>query len=381
MQPQTKKIIRITAIVLASIIGAMILLVGGYVVYVIAQYYRIDDKMALEIHNKQTELVAINKEYSVMSYNVGFGAYSPEYTFFMDEGEMNDGTKMVGTHAKGISYADVDKNVTGQAAVAKRVNADFYFFQEVDEKADRSYKINMLERLSSAMNGYCYTYAVNFHTANLLYPFNDAIGKTTSGLLTLSRYETFSGARRSFPVTTALIDKLFDLDRCFAVHYLRVQGSDKMLVLINLHMSAYDEGGTIRALQLQMLNEVLAEERQKGNYVIAGGDFNHCLIADQFDTDELALSYFESQQKIPEWVKNSVLHNRELAEGFTIAASLNASTCRGADMTYQKGITYSTVIDGFIVSDNVQVVAEYTEDVDYAYSDHNPVVLKFRLIG
>ena len=51
-------------------------------------------------------------------------------------------------------------------------------------------------------------------------------------------------------------------------------------MLINLHMSAYDEGGTIRAKQLEMLNAVLSEERAAGNYVIAGGDFNHCLIAD-----------------------------------------------------------------------------------------------------
>ena len=55
-------------------------------------------------------------------------------------------------------------------------------------------------------------------------------------------------------MTTSFIDKLFDLDRCFAVNYLPVEGSDKKLVLINLHMSAYDKGGTIRAEQLKMLN-------------------------------------------------------------------------------------------------------------------------------
>lgn len=380
MKPEIKKSIKITALVLASLILAMILTVGGYVVYVIAQYYRIDDNTKLDVTNSASGRVSLGVEYSVMSYNVGFGSYSPEYTFFMDEGLMNDGTKTVGIYAKGMNKADVQKNVTGQTAVARRINADFCFFQEVDEKADRSYKINMLESFTTGISGYCHTYAVNFHTANLLYPFNDPIGKTTSGLLTMSKFETATAVRRSFPVTTELISKLFDLDRCFAVHYLPIEGSTKQLVLINLHMSAYDEGGTIRAQQLQMLNGVLQEERNKGNYVVAGGDFNHCLIADQFPTDELALQYFTSQQQIPEWVKNSVLHNSELTTGYTIAAAINASTCRGADMIYQKGVTYSTVIDGFIVSDNVRVVAEYTEDVDYAYSDHNPVVLKFVLM-
>ena len=35
--------------------------------------------------------------------------------------------------------------------------------------------------------------------------------------------------------------------------------------------------------------------------------------------------------------------------------------------------------DGFIVSDNVEVVYYENIDLQYAYSDHDPVILKFRL--
>lgn len=377
---KTKKIIKIVCIVLACIIALFALIVGIYVAYVALQYYRIDDNQTLEIENARTEKVRTEQTYSLLSYNLGFGAYSPEYSFFMDTGEMNDGTKVAGIYAKGMNKADVEKNVSGQLAVSKAQNADFYFFQEVDVKAHRSYKINMYERAKAEFAEYSAVYAENFHTANLLYPFNDPIGKTNAGILTLSRYSTERAVRRSFPITENFIDKLFDLDRCFAVHYLSVEGSEKQLALINLHMSAYDEGGTVRAQQLEMLNGVLAEERAKGNYVIAGGDFNHCLIADNgFDSDEEALQYFESGQKTPDWVKNSVLHNSELAEGFQIVASLNAATCRGADIPYEAGVNYSTVIDGFLVSDNVTIVSEQTVDTQYAYSDHNPVLLQFKL--
>lgn len=377
---KTKKIIKIVCIVLACIVALFALIVGIYVAYVALQYYRIDDNQTLEIENARTEKVRTEQTYSLLSYNLGFGAYSPEYSFFMDTGEMNDGTKVAGIYAKGMNKADVEKNVSGQLAVSKAQNADFYFFQEVDVKAHRSYKINMYERAKAEFAEYSAVYAENFHTANLLYPFNDPIGKTNAGILTLSRYSTERAVRRSFPITESFIDKLFDLDRCFAVHYLPVEGSEKQLALINLHMSAYDEGGTVRAQQLEMLNGVLAEERAKGNYVIAGGDFNHCLIADNgFDSDEEALQYFESGQKTPDWVKNSVLHNSELAEGFQIVASLNAATCRGADIPYEAGVNYSTVIDGFLVSDNVTIVSEQTVDTQYAYSDHNPVLLQFKL--
>lgn len=375
-----KKIIKTVLVVLLAIILLFAATVGGYVAYVALQYYRIEDMQSLEICDVVEKSVSTETEYSVISYNLGFGAYSPEYSFFMDTGVMQDGTAVAGKYAKGMSKADVEKNVTGQLNVAKEQNCDFYLFQEVDEKAARSYKIDMRQRGRNELSGYSTVYAENFHTANLFYPFNDPIGKTNAGIMTYSRYKMQSSVRRSFPITDSFIDKLFDLDRCFSISYLPVEGKNASLALINLHMSAYDEGGKIRAQQLKMLNEVLAEERAKGNYVVAGGDFNHCLIADYFDSDDKAFAYFESKQKTPDWVKNSVLHQSEIAEGFNLVASINEATCRGADIPYEKGVNFVTVIDGFIVSDNVSVIDKTTVDTQYAYSDHNPVKMSFKLL-
>lgn len=378
-QSKAKKAVKITAISLAALVGAFLFIVIVYVIYVAAQYYRIEDGLSLEVENAREEQVAIGKDYTLVSYNLGFGAYSPEYSFFMDTGEMKSGEKVAGKYAKGMSREDVEKNVSGQMEFAKNAGADFYFFQEADEKADRSYKIDMPERMRGALPEYSSVYAENFHTANLIYPFNDPIGATNAGIVTFSRYRIESAVRRSFPITTSFIDKLFDLDRCFSVQYLPVEGSDKYLALVNLHMSAYDEGGTIRAEQLKMLNAVLAEERAKGNYVVAGGDFNHCLIADQFESDEAALAAFAGEQVVPDWVKNSVLHEAELAEGFKISANKEKATCRGADIPYTAGVNYETVVDGFLYSDNVEVIAEETVGGSYEFSDHNPVKLTFRL--
>ncbi len=376
-----KKTVKIVCIALACVFGAFALTVGGYVAYVALQYSRIADNKTLDVLHGRDSEVRVGESYSVLSYNLGFGAYSPAYSFFMDTGVMDDGASVKGKYAKGMNRADVDKNVRGQIDVLLAQSADFCFLQEADEKADRSYDINMVSRIREAMPDYGSTYAENFHTAYLLYPFGDPIGKTDAGMLTLSRYKVESAVRRSFPVTKSFIDKLFDLDRCFSVHYLPVADSDKKLVLIHLHMSAYDKGGTIRAKQLAMLNAVLKEERDKGNYVIAGGDFNHCLIADKFETDELALQAFASRQRTPDWVKNSVWHASELTDGFSIAADESAATCRGADIPYTRGVNYTTVVDGFLVSDNVCIEEEKTVDTAFAYSDHNPVLLRFRLIA
>ena len=95
-----------------------------------------------------------------------------------------------------------------------------------------------------------------------------------AGIVTMSKYDIESSVRYSLPIDESFPTKFFDLDRCFMITRYRA-GDSKELVLINVHLSAYDEGGVYRKKQLELLNEVLKQERDKGNYVIAGGDFNH----------------------------------------------------------------------------------------------------------
>ena len=50
----------------------------------------------------------------------------------------------------------------------------------------------------------------------------------------------------------------------------------------------------------------------------------------------------------------------------------------GVDIPYEKGVSFCSTIDGFIVSDNVVATAQNV-DSGFAYSDHNPVLMTFRL--
>ena len=189
-------------------------------------------------------------------------------------------------------------------------------------------------------------------------------------MLTLGKYQISESVRRQFPVDNSFITKFTDLDRCFMVSRVPLENG-KELLLVNLHLSAYDEGGKIRAKQLALLNQVFEEEREKGNYVIAGGDFNHD-IADSIES-------FPTGQKVPGWV--SELDDSQLADGYHFVKADNAAevpTCRGADIPYEKGVTYTVIVDGFIVSDGITARAENL-DGEFRYSDHNPVKLTFVL--
>ena len=136
-------------------------------------------------------------------------------------------------------------------------------------------------------------------------------------------------------------------------------------------MSAYDEGGTIRSKQLELLNRTMKNEYDKGNYVIVGGDFNHAL--------NIPSDTFDSEQKVPEWVYN--LSDYNLADGMSIVNADNNTevpTCRSSDIPYTKGANYTSVLDGFVISDNIVATAKNI-DADFMYSDHNPVKLMFKL--
>ena len=370
MNTKAKKALKISLFTLLGIVGLVVLILVGYVIYLSATFYRIRDNLLLDITNSQTSQVSIGEDYTITTYNIGFGAYSQDFDFFMDSGQMLDGTKVSGSGSRAKNKQTVLDNTTGALQIIQNQDTDFAFFQEVDTHSDRSHFVNQYEMLQNGLGAdYSSVYASNFHSGYLFYPLTNPHGSVNSGIATFSKYQIAESVRRSFPIDMGFFNKFFDLDRCFVVNRLNIEGSDKQLVLINLHMSAYDEGGKIRAKQLELLKTILSEEYELGNYVIAGGDWNHD-IADSLNT-------FDTQQTVPSWVAQ--ITEEDLPDGFSFASSKNAPTCRSTDKKNEKGVNYSVVIDGFIVSNNVSVSLIENIDTDFMYSDHNPVKMTFSL--
>lgn len=334
------------------------------------QYYRIDDNTILKTENPQAEKANAASTFTITTYNIGFGAYNHDFSFFMDSGVMKDKTAVQGEYARAQSKSIVHTNTNGALRVAKNDDSDFYFFQEVDKNSTRSFYINQYEDMKKTFPSYGSVYINAFHSGYLLYPFTEPHGSVESGLVTLSRYAIDENIRRQYPIDNSFILKFTDLDRCFTLSRIQLDNG-KQLVLINSHMSAYDAGGTIRKQQLALLNSVLDEEYKKGNYVIVGGDFNHD-IADSKHT-------FPTQQVVPEWIYQ--LGEEDISSDFYRVVANNAKevpTCRSSDIPYEKGVNYTAIVDGFIVSNNIKATAKNI-DTDFTYSDHNPVQMSFQL--
>ncbi|MDO5107569.1 MAG: endonuclease [Coriobacteriaceae bacterium] len=376
-QPEKKRIspIKVILKLVLCVLLVAVAAVGSYVAYLSITYYRIDDGVSLDVTGPATAEAAqieVGQPYTAVTYNIGFGAYVPDFSFFMETGVMADGTATRGASGTASSEDVVHFSTDGVIGTLQQLDPDFIIAQEVDVDSTRSYHVDQCAALMGAFPTYQAVFASNFHSGFLAYPFHDMHGSVQSGLLTLSSVQVSSATRRSYPIDESFPWKFFDLDRCFSV--TRIPTSDgHELVLVNTHMSAYDEGGVYRAKQLDLMLGFLTAERAAGNYVIAGGDWNHALAGSR--------ELYPSAAAAPDWV--ATFDDDLLPEGFSVVRAENledVATCRGSDMPYEPGVSYEVTVDGFIVSDNVSATA-VNVDAGFAYSDHNPVLLTFELVG
>ena len=386
------KVLKRVLLYFSFVLAAILLFVLGYVIFILLSYSRIDDNLNLDIDGSAVNsVVEINEELSISSYNIGFGAYSQNYTFFLDSAETVDGIATQGYYGTALNKEEVLFNTNGAIKTIKELNPDFAIFQEVDIKVTRSYKIDQYQMIKDAFNHNNLTYGINFDTAFLPYPLYDMHGKTLAGIATASKYQIQKATRISLPIADNL-SKLFDLDRCFVINEFKTSNDNK-LIIVNIHMSAYDEGGVIRKQQLDILNKYLIEWEKLGYYVIVGGDFNHDLLTFNplndfnFDT-KIAFKEFINHKK-PDWLQMFFLEDGTgvINEDYRVIASSNAPTNRDASVEWEIGKGYVSVIDGFIVSKNIEVITVETiitkngnKGLDhFAYSDHDPTLLKFKL--
>ena len=338
------------------ILLVVLLVVGGYVAYVFIDYHRIDDQLAIDTAQNNAQPLPADQELTFVSWNIGFGAYNDDYSFFMDGGE----------HSRAYSKEVCESNVN---TVIERLNAmepDVALIQEIDTKATRSHKVNQCEMVESAFSGHSAAFAQNYDSSYLFYPIKQPIGASESGILTLANAEISDAMRYSLPIEKGF-RKFFDLDRCYAVHHIPV-ANGKTLALFNLHLSAYTADGTIATEQLEIILGHMQQEYDKGNYVIAGGDFNKDVWGNSSAYTGISGEDYSWAQPFP---------TELLSENFALISSVNEAnpvlSCRDTGAPYEKGKTFEVTLDGFIVSDNVEVTLCEVLDEGFRVSDHNPI--------
>lgn len=344
--------------VLGIVLGVLVLLLATLILFLSVTEFRPADREAAAVCRPEGVTMADPAQpLTIYSWNTGYGGLGAESDFFMDGGKMVDPP----------SQDAVTENLTAIRDYIASQEADAWLLQEVDVNSARTGGIDQFDFYTHAQSG-SETFAYNYKCPFVPIPV-PPMGKIASGIATLTPHCIGDDAERvSLPCPFSWPVRVAQIKRCLLTTRLPLEGSDKELVLVNLHLEAYDSGEG-KIAQFQKLLEVLQEEYNKGNYVVAGGDFNQSFpgVLEQYPIAD------------PEQWMPGILEEDALQDGWQYAFDAAAPTCRLLDKPYD-GTNQRYVIDGFIVSPNIQVEAVETVDLAFEHSDHNPVRLVFSLI-
>ena len=358
-----KKIIKVVCIILIM----LVLVAGTILAYLTVDEYKPKEIEILEIMGESHKTLEKDKSLKIMTWNLGYGALGDNADFFYDGG------KMVYSADKKRVYA----NLKGVIDEIEKVSPDILITQEIDRNSARSRFVDELEYLransfNAVLSGSA-VFAANYKVAFIPVPI-PPMGKVHCGLGSFSDYTMSYAVRQALPCPFTWPLSTVNLKRCLEVIRMPVAESDNELVLVNLHLEAYDDGEG-KIAQTKELEELLETEVQKGNYVIAGGDFNQIFS----DVDVSAYPVLEGM-----WQPGAI-DVTQFDYGLTFRTDNSVPTCRSLDKPLITAESKSPedfqyyMIDGFIVSSNVEVESVHTEDLGFVHSDHNPIVMQFKL--
>ena len=330
--------------------------------------------MLTEFRPREIESIGVNPAYSdplkkgdtlhILTWNCGWGG-------------LGSGADLSAEEGKDVLKAGKERvtdNLTGITEASAMADPDVIFYQEVDRESARSHRIDepivicnvlMEEYEEEYTTAFAYNYDVHF----IPFPI-PPLGKVRSGLMTLTDFSVETAERIRLPSSSRWPARLVSPKYCLLRESIPVSDSGRSLVLFNLQL----EPGSGSAkedeedAQIRVLMDLMNEEARKGNYVIAGGDFGRTFSS----TDPGAYAQ-EDGEPLP-----GVIDTEKTGGEWQYLMDSTYPTCRAPEGSGERtdgGFRYS-VVDGFIVSSNIEVRFSETQNMDFVFSRHNPVLLE-----
>ncbi|WP_433169724.1 endonuclease/exonuclease/phosphatase family protein [Treponema putidum] len=348
-----------------AVLAVLIFLTAGFFVFVtIAEYRPKPIENANITKRSKEEVIQADEAFKVLSWNIGYCSLDAENDFFYDGG------KNVTARSKETVLYNLEK----VKALLKKEDCGINLIQEIDLKSKRSFYVNQEKAISDFFADYDSVFAANYNAVLVPAPVSNPLGRVKSGVFTLSKYVIKKAERHQLPGTFSWPLKTVNLKRCLLVSEIKTDVPGKNLYIINLHLSAYDAAGILRKQEMEYLKNLALKFYNDGHWVIAGGDWNSLFPGVE---KSLFMSY-TTPDKFLEWIEYSPADfiGKDWKWGF----DSSTPTVRLLEKPYVKGENYTTIIDGFICSPNVEITGVKTIDLNFEVSDHHPVIAEFKLI-
>lgn len=354
MKPWLKTLIWGISIIAGLILIALI----GFILHAEIKKFDPPQTMVLSDPDLSIETGYDRQHFSFVTWNIGYGGLGENMDFFYDGGKRVRPTLN--------EFKDYSLGI--YQTISTFSNIDMILLQEVDIESRRSYFNNEIKHINELMPNHESFHAVNYKVPLVPMPLLNPLGKVHSGIQILSSLKPHIVCRSYYSSSYSWPYRLFMLKRGYlkTVYHLK---SGQNLVVFNTHNSAFDDGD-LRAIEFEAIRTDMINEYLRGNYVVAGGDWNQNPPNYDHEYDPGQYNYGKIEPQLP---------NDAFPHGWQWVYDQNFPTNRSNITPYIKGQNTTTIIDYFIVSPNVDVDTVITQDMAFKYSDHQPVFMRVSL--
>lgn len=294
---------------------------------------------------------------TVITWNIGYAGLGYEMDFFYDGGEKVRTTN-----------ENTQKNLSEISNfLSNTCKPGFILLQEVDKKSKRTYFIDETKHLAGLFKEFFVFFAPNYKVSFVPLPFTSPMGFVSSGLFSLSEPDPLESVRLDLPGEYSWPKKVFMLDRCILLNRYPINNG-KEFVLLNIHNSAFDDG-RLKKQEMEFIRNFVISEYQKGNFIVAGGDWN-----------QHPPGLTDGKFNKPDGYANFLLTGIDinfLPEQWQWCFDNEVPTNRSLRTSFDKKTSGTTIIDFFLLSPNLETISIKTYDLEFQNSDHNPVRIKF----
>ncbi len=333
-----------------GLIVSFVLLSQGCV-YFVNRFAPHPDVVVMEVTPGQP-IASKGVEMNIISWNIGYAGMGKDSDFILDHG----------TQYRPLSKAMVSENLLAINDYLARHPADALLLQEVAKRSWNTYQTDVYQDLKDKLPAYDWTYSYDVRTRWVPWPFTIRNGNATASIFPIASAET-----RALTLEPGFFLGMFRKD--YRMQITRLDHEDHHWVLVNVHLSAFDnEVDSVREKQLQEVLAFAQDEYLKGNHVVIGGDWNLRLAPTEFSHTTPIEDLF--------WVRD--LPHELTPPGWIWGIDPEVPTVRSANKPFVEGENFLLIIDGFLVSPNVEVLSVQTDNLHFEHTDHHPVHITVR---
>lgn len=307
---------------------------------------------ALKVIGKAEGTIRAQDTINIITYNIGHLVSDEKFDCYFEGGKQIKQDKKV-----------IEENLENILKILEENESNITLLQDVDYKSD----------ISASINGY--TEIGNFYEKDscfaatqdtfVPYPIPDIVGRVKTGLALFSEY-TGEACRISLPQNYEFMQRIINPKKCLLKYVIPIEESEQKLVVFNVDFEDYDDG-SMRKSQLETLISEMQLEYDKGNLVIAGGDFNMIFKSGDNQNKEVKKYTFVD------------LDSSILPKDWKVLYDEGANTFRLRNVAYNKEKSITGIVDGYIITPNVKVKSVTTIDTEFKYTNHNPVKLELEI--